>query len=152
MRNFYLRTDIKTIIYGITRVGLGIYLLSHAAMAFMDFDQFMATALSYFPEDSGLSFLAYLTPIVPFMEFFLAVMILAGIYTKLALKWAIGIGIFFTVFFHYTGDLDGALTHSYSLLVKIFLLFTIFYNKFSLDYYNMWKVSQESSESHSHLL
>jgi hypothetical protein len=31
-------------------------------------DEFMVTALSYFPEGSSLSF-SYLTPIIPFMEF-----------------------------------------------------------------------------------
>ncbi len=107
-------------------------------------DQFMVVALSYFPDESSISFLAYLTPIVPFMEFFLAVMILTGLYTKPALKWAIGIGAFFMLFFQFTGDLPEALEHAYTLIVKVSLLFMIYYNKYSLDYYNVWKVARET--------
>lgn len=149
MKNFYTATDYKTILYAIARVALGSYLLFHSILGVMDFDQFMITALSYFEEDSSISFLAYLSPVVPFMEFFLAVMILTGLYTQIALRWAIGIGIFFMIFFHYTGDLTGAMEHAYSVIVKGLLLSFIYYNKYSLDYYNLWKVARETASIES---
>jgi uncharacterized membrane protein YphA (DoxX/SURF4 family) len=143
MKEYYLKTDYRTILYTIVRVGLGAYLLFHSVIGILDMDEFMVTALSYFPEGSSLSFLAYLTPIIPFMEFFLAIMILTGIYTKAALKWAMGVGLFFMLFFHFIGDLSGALEHAYSVMIKLSLLFLIYYNKYSLDYYNLKVVTKE---------
>lgn len=143
MSHFYDKTDFKTILYSISKIGLGLYLLVHAVFSLIDFDKFMVTALTYLPEDSPISFLAYLTPVIPFMEFFLALMILTGLYTRPALKWAIAVGIFFVVIFHFLGDLSSALEHCYSVGVKMVLLYGIFYNKFSLDYYNLWKVEKE---------
>ena len=130
MKEYYPNTDYKTILYTIGRVGLGAYLLFHSVLGIIDMDEFMVTALSYFPEGSSISFLAYLTPIIPFMEFFLAIMILTGIYTKAALKWAIGIGLFFMLFFHFIDDLPEALEHAYSVMIKLSLLFLIYYNNF----------------------
>ncbi|BAO55897.1 DoxX family protein [Nonlabens marinus] len=144
MGGYYEKTDYKTISYAVIRVALGGYLLFHSIIGIIDFDQFMVTALSYFEEGSSISFLAYLTPIVPFMEFFLALMILTGLYTRLALQWAIGVGIFFMLFFHFTDDLTSALEHAYGVIVKISLLSLLFLNKYSLDYYNLWNVSKET--------
>lgn len=143
MSNFYPKDDFRSIIYAIARVGLGVYLLVHAVYGLIDFDRFMISALSYLPEDSPISFLAYLTPIIPFMELFLALMIFLGIYTKSALQWALAIGVFFIGMFHFLGDLGSALEHCYSVIIKLSLLYGIFYNKYSLDYYNMWKVDKE---------
>jgi|GEM_PF-7031431 len=145
MGEYYDKTDYKTIVYALVRISLGAYLLFHSIIGIIDFDEFMVTALSYFADDSSISFLAYLTPIVPFMEFFLALMILTGIYTRAALQWAIGIGMFFMLFFHFTGDLSAALEHAYSVIIKASLLCMVYLNKYSLDYYNMWKVARERS-------
>ena len=95
MSKIYNQTDYRSILYVCVRVILGLYLLLHSISGLWDFDQFMVTALGYFPEESAMSYIAYLTPVIPFIEFFLAIMILAGIYTKSALFWAIGIGLFF---------------------------------------------------------
>lgn len=143
MGKFYNQTDYRTILYAIIRIALGMYLLVHSVFSLIDFDRFMITALEYLPEDSSISFLAYLTPIIPFMEFFLSVMILTGLYTKAALRWAIGVGIFFMVIFHYLEDLTSAMEHAYSVIIKLSLFFTIYYNKISLDYYNQWTVRKE---------
>ncbi|WP_194852111.1 DoxX family protein [Nonlabens antarcticus] len=143
MRELYNKTDYRSIGYAVGRIGMGSYLLFHAITSIMDMDQFMVTALSYFTDNSPISFLTYLTPIIPFMELFLAIMILMGLYTRIALKWAVGIGVFFMLFFQLTGDFASALEHSYGVTVKISLIFLIYYNKFSLDYYNLWKVSRE---------
>ena len=86
MSKFYINTDYRTILYAICRVGLGVYLLIHSILRVIDFDEFLATAIAYLPEESSIAFLAYLTPLIPFMEFFLAVMILTGIYTNIALN------------------------------------------------------------------
>ncbi|PRP66128.1 hypothetical protein [Nonlabens agnitus] len=142
MSRFYPKSDIRTLLYAMLRVGLGLYLLIHAVIGLMDMDNFMLTALGYL-EDSSVEFLAYLTPIIPFMEFFLAVMILTGIYTKAALQWATGIGIFFMLMFHYLDDLSSALEHSYTVVIKLTLIIGIYYNKFSMDYYNLWNVRKE---------
>jgi uncharacterized membrane protein YphA (DoxX/SURF4 family) len=149
MREYYDKTDYKTIIYALVRIALGSYLLFHSIIGILDFDEFMVTALSYFADDSSISFLAYLTPIVPFMEFFLALMILTGLYTRIALQYAIGIGMFFMLFFHFTGDLNADLEHAYSVIVKVSLICLVYLNKYSLDYYNMWKVAKESSSIES---
>jgi uncharacterized membrane protein YphA (DoxX/SURF4 family) len=143
MKEYYSKTNYRTILYTVARVGLGAYLLFHSVLGIIDMDEFMVTALSYFSKGSSISFLAYLTPIVPFMEFFLAVMILTGIYTQAALKWAIGIGVFFMLFFHFTGDLPEALEQAYSIMVKLSLAFLICYNKYSLDYYNLIVAARE---------
>jgi uncharacterized membrane protein YphA (DoxX/SURF4 family) len=143
MKEYYPKTDYRTVLYTIVRIGLGAYLLFHSVLGVVDMDEFMVTALSYFSKDSSISFLAYLTPIVPFMEFFLGVMILTGVYTLVALKWAIGIGVFFMLFFHFTGDLSEALEHAYSIMVKLSLAFLIYYNKCSLDYYNLMVATRE---------
>ncbi|KQC33253.1 hypothetical protein AAU57_07930 [Nonlabens sp. YIK11] len=142
MSRFYPKSDIRTLLYAMLRVGLGLYLLIHAVIGLMDMDNFMLTALGYL-EDSSVEFLAYLTPIIPFMEFFLAVMILTGIYTRAALQWATGIGIFFILMFHYLDDLSSALEHAYTVVIKLTLIIGVYYNKFSLDYYNLWNVRKE---------
>lgn len=131
-------------LYALSRVGLGVYLLIHAVHGLLDFDNFMVSALNYLPEESSIAFLAYLTPIIPFMEFFLALMILLGLYTAPALRWAIGIGAFFVMMFHFLGDLSIALEHAYSVVIKMALLHAVVYNKFSLDYYNLWNVQKEA--------
>jgi uncharacterized membrane protein YphA (DoxX/SURF4 family) len=143
MKKYYPKTDYRTVLYTIVRIGLGAYLLFHSVLGVIDMDEFMVIALSHFSKDSSISFLAYLTPIVPFMEFFLGVMILTGVYTQVALKWAIGIGVFFMLFFHFTGDLSEALEHAYSIMIKLSLAFLIYYNKYSLDYYNLMVATRE---------
>ncbi|SCY13157.1 hypothetical protein SAMN05192588_1300 [Nonlabens sp. Hel1_33_55] len=143
MSRFYPKSDLRTLLYAALRIGLGLYLLIHAVIGLMDMDNFMLTALSYLEEDSSIAFLAYLTPIIPFMEFFLAVMILTGIYTKAALQWATGIGVFFMLMFHYLDDFPSALEHAYTVVIKLTLIIGIYYNKFSLDYYNLWNVKKE---------
>ncbi len=145
MEEYYENTDYKTILYALVRIGLGGYLLFHSILGIMDFDQFMVTALSYFEPGSSISFLAYLTPIVPFMEFFLALMIFTGLYTSAALKWAIGVGVFFMLFFHFTGDLDAALENAYTVILKVSLVCMLSLNKYSLDYYNLWNVTKETN-------
>jgi uncharacterized membrane protein YphA (DoxX/SURF4 family) len=140
---YYLKNDWKSFLYAIVRVGLGLYLISHAILNLIHYDDFIEASRHYVPEGSGLEFLAYFTPAVPMLEFFIALMILGGLYTRLSLQWAIGLGIFFTILFHYTGDMETALVHSYTLSIKLILLFMIYYNKFSADYYNIWMVLQE---------
>lgn len=128
----------KTILYLIVRVGLGSYLLIHALINLINYDEFIQLAVQYVPEGSELGFLANFTPIVPLLEFFIALMILTGLYARKSLMWAIGLGVFFTALFHYTGDIKTALIHSYTLTLKVGLFYSLYYNKFSADYYNLW--------------
>lgn len=126
--------------YGALRVSLGIYLFEHAIANVLNYNEFVVESMIYFNEEGNLKFLSELAPLVPLMEFFIASMITLGLYTKTILKWAIGLGIFFTVFFHSTGDFQTALLHCYSLQVKIVLYLLIYYDKISLDFYNIWQV------------
>ena len=140
---FYsLNNDWKTIAYLVVRFSLGLYLLVHAVNNLIDYQSFIFSAREYVPEESALGFLANLTPIVPLLEFFLALMILFGLYTRISLIWAMGLGIFFTAIFHFSGDFETALAHCYSLIFKVGLFYTIYYNKFSADYYNVWTIAR----------
>jgi uncharacterized membrane protein YphA (DoxX/SURF4 family) len=143
MPQFYsLQNDWKTICYFITRLSLGMYLLIHAIINLIEYQSFIFTAREYVPLESPLGFLANFTPIVPLLEFFLALMIILGLYTRISLIWAIVLGVFFTFIFHFTGDLETALTHAYSLILKVGLFYSIYYNKYSADYYNVWSIAR----------
>jgi hypothetical protein len=50
--------------------------------------------------------------------------------------------VFFTFIFHFTGDLETALNHAYSLILKVGLFYSIYYNKYSADYYNVWTLAR----------
>lgn len=142
---YYKRNDFKIVLYGLARILLGAYLLIHAMANVLNYDYFIAESLSYFGKENAFRVLANLTPIVPLLEFFLAILIVFGIYTKSTLKWAIGLGLFFTIFFHATGDYETALIHSYTSAIKVVLYTFIAYNTFSLDYYNLWLAHREAT-------
>ncbi|WP_405369205.1 DoxX family protein [Nonlabens sp. Asnod2-A12] len=143
MTQFYSsQNNWKTITYLIVRVGLGSYLLIHAIVNLVNYDEFIQLAVQYVPQGSELGFLANFTPIVPLLEFFIALMILTGLYARKSLIGAIVLGVFFTALFHYTGDIQTALTHSYTLILKVGLFYSLYYNKFSADYYNLWTTHQ----------
>lgn len=147
MPQFYSsRNNWKTIIYALIRIALGSYLLLHAINNLINFESFIEISMSYIPADSKLEFLAHLTPLVPLVEFFIASMILLGIYTRSSLIGAIALGIFFTFLFHYFGDVETALTHSYTLILKVGLFYTLYYNKFSADYLNVYNASRIKEE------
>ncbi len=141
--NNFISSNYKPLLYAVIRISLGAYLLLHSLESVLGMDEFMTQALSYFEKNSSFTVLTYLIPVVPFVEFFLAVLILSGLYTNLALLWAIAVGAVFMAFFHYAGDLNNAMDHSYTVLIKLMLLNFLSYNKFSLDYYNQWKVQKE---------
>ncbi|MDP5100528.1 MAG: hypothetical protein NWQ09_04310 [Nonlabens sp.] len=143
---YYEKTDVKTISYAAVRVILGGYLLIHSIINVLNYNQFISDTMKYFEKDSSFNFLAELAPLVPLMEFFIAGMIILGLYTSVSLKWAVGLGIFFTIFFHVTGDYETALVHCYTLLAKTSLYLLIAYNKLSLDYYNIWKEQESISK------
>lgn len=143
MTQFYSsQNNWKTISYLIVRVGLGSYLLIHSLINLNNYDQFIQLSIPYVPQGSELGFLANFTPVVPLLEFFIALMILTGLYARKSLMWAIGLGFFFTALFHYTGDIKTALTYSYTLILKVGLFYSLHYNKFSADYYNLWTTQQ----------
>lgn len=141
---YYLKNDKLIFIYSFFRIFLGVYLLFHAIVNVMNYDVFLTESKTYFEVGSPFIFLSYLTPIVPLLEFFLAGVIILGLYTIPAMKWALGLGIFFTLFFHFTGDLETALIHCYTVVIKLPLLIYVRYNKFSLDYYNEFQVKMET--------
>lgn len=137
MQLFYSsKNNWKTILYVFIRVALGSYLCIHSIYNLANFQSLIELSIGYIPVNSPLEFLAQLTPIVPLIEFFISLMIILGLYTRLSLMWGTILGIFFTSFFHYLGDTETALLHSYTLTLKVGLFFTLFYNKYSADYYN----------------
>ncbi|WP_124980035.1 MauE/DoxX family redox-associated membrane protein [Nonlabens xiamenensis] len=144
---YHTKTDWKSILYFTVRFGLGFYLFVHAVLNLIHYNDFVLMSRQYVPEDSAFGFLAYFTPAVPLIEFFIASMLLIGLYTRMSLKWGISLGVFFTALFHLTGDLETALIHSYTLILKVALFYTIYYNKFSADYFNIWQAVREKSRS-----
>ncbi|AGC75405.1 DoxX-like protein [Nonlabens dokdonensis] len=136
----------KTFLYAVIRVALGSYLLVHAIYNLANFETFIELSMGYIPTDSPLEFLAQLTPLVPLVEFFIALMILLGLYARISLIWAIVIGVFFTSLFHYLGDTETALVHSYTLILKVGLFYSLYYNKYSADYYNLWNAFKFKEE------
>ncbi len=140
------KNDWKTFLYALIRVSLGSYLLAHAILNMINFDSFLELSMAYIPTGSSLEFLAQLAPLVPLVEFFIALMILLGLYTRISLLWAIALGVFFTLLFHYLGDTETALVHSYTLVLKVGLFYSLFYNKYSADYHNLWNAYKFKEE------
>jgi uncharacterized membrane protein YphA (DoxX/SURF4 family) len=147
MSQFYSsKNNWKTFLYAVIRVALGSYLLVHALNNLINFENFIELSMDYVPQNSPLEFLAHLAPLVPLIEFFIALMIFLGLYARLSFIWAIFLGIFFTSLFHYSGDTETALVHSYTLILKIGLFYYLYHNKYSADYYNQWNAFKFKEE------
>ncbi|EAS18807.1 hypothetical protein FNJ87_16020 [Nonlabens mediterrranea] len=144
MKHLYqTQTDQFSILYLIVRILLGAYLIYHASLNLFDFDAFYLDSINYTNDSGYQSMLGMISPFLPFIELFIGVLILTGLYTSVCLRWSILLGIIVTAFLHFNGDFQGALWHTYLIVAKVILVSNLYYNRLSVDYYQLWQVYQE---------
>lgn len=143
---YHGKNDFPVYLYTILRIGLGLYLLFHALDHIIHFNQYLKDTEAYLGEDSMSTILQLFIPIVPMIEFFIALMITMGLYTRISLIGAIATGIIFIIAFFLFEDYDAGIVLLYSLAVKTLLLFTVKYNRISADYRNIQIAEKEMNE------
>ncbi|PQJ30480.1 hypothetical protein BST92_00335 [Nonlabens arenilitoris] len=145
MKHLYqTKNDQYSIAYLFLRVLLGAYLIYHAGSNLFDFDSYYMDSINYSSTLNFQNLLSMITPFLPFVELFIGVLILTGLYTSVCLRWSIALGILVTVFLHFNDDYHGALWHTYLIVAKVILISNLYYNRLSVDYYQLWQVYNES--------
>ncbi|WOI24122.1 hypothetical protein [Nonlabens ulvanivorans] len=145
MKHLYqTQNDQFSVAYFLLRTILGAYLIYHASLNLFDFDAFYLDSINYSDKTGFQNLLGIVSPFLPFVELFIGVLILTGLYTSVCLRWSIILGILVTIFLHISGDYQAALWHTYLIVAKVILVSNLYYNRLSVDYYQLWQVYNET--------
>lgn len=141
---FYSKTDYKTVLYALARAAFSGYLLVDAVIETLYHKFLFQESLSK-PFVGGFShFVTDLIPFIFMIEFFIASMMFIGIYTKISLTAMLGVFTLHMILFYSVGATEAFISEGYALSIALTLLIFVSYNKFSLDFYNVWQTEMES--------